>query len=156
MIVSVIRFNGITWNLKLAKQISFAGERIKLGSFIGGQKSLQKTKPTVGWCLTLLDCSLLAQAGDTELEIPKPSWQWKNIFRDKDSTQSLLFCWRAVAPVPQEVHGCGQCQHGLGASLLPPAAPLTPLSPHTACSFVLLWLLCQLVAGSCLFEFTPV
>lgn len=57
--------------------------------------SLQKSKPTVGWCPTPPDCSLLARAVDTELPIPKPSWQWRNnVFRDKDS---LLFYWWAVA-----------------------------------------------------------
>lgn len=54
--------------------------------------SLQKTRPTVGWSPTPLDCSLLARAAATELPIPKPSWQWRNnAFRDEDSL--LLYRW---------------------------------------------------------------
>lgn len=140
MMISVRGFEGITRNLKLVAQLSFVGERIKPGSFMETDNSLQKTRPTVGVEPHIpglqppgTGCCHRTADPKARLAVEKQRFQGRGF-------SAALQVGRA--PVPQAAQGHGQCRHGLGASLLPPGALPTPLSPHTACSFILLQPLC--------------
>lgn len=116
--------------------------------------SLQKTKPTVGWSPTPLDCSLLARAAATELPIPKPSWQWSNnVFRDEDSL--LLYRWAVPLFLrqPRAMASAG--------TVWVPACSLQELSRHRSPHTLPAHLFCYShfafpVAGAWLLEFTSV